>query len=117
MSDNLLLLTEDGNYLTAENGDYLIAVVQYLFTAQNGSYTVAGQTANLLKTRILTAQYGNYALTGQTATLAIYAGYFLLAEKGDYSITGNDATIDYVAQTGGNQYYIELRSFTERRRM
>jgi hypothetical protein len=71
MSDNILLLTEDGNYLTAENGDYLIVVVQYLITA----------------------------------------------EPGAYSITGNDAIIDYVAQTGVDQYYIELRSFTERRRL
>lgn len=117
MSDNILLLAEDGSYLITESGEYIIAVVQYLVTAQNGNYTVNGQTANILKTRLLTAEYGNYALTGQTASINVYAGYVLMAQKGDYSVTGNDATITYVAQTAPTQYYIELRSFTERRRM
>jgi hypothetical protein len=91
MSDNILLLTEDDNYLTAENGDYLIAVVQYLFTSQNGSYEVAGQTANLLKSKVL------------------------VVLNGDYSLVGNNANIARVASP--EQKYIELRSFTERRRL
>jgi hypothetical protein len=71
MSDNILLLAEDGNYLTTEDNDYIIVVVQYLISALPGVY----------------------------------------------SISGNSATIDYVAQTGVDQPYVELRSFTERRRI
>ena len=115
MSDNRLLLTEGGDYLVTESGDYIIAVVQYLVTATNGSYTVTGQAANLLKSKVLIADYGSYSVTGQN--ISITHGYEVLAANGAYSITGNDATITYVAQTGTNQYYIELRSFTERRRM
>lgn len=113
MSDNILLLTEDDNYLTAENGDYLIAVVQYLFTSQNGTYTIAGQTANLLKSKILYVLNGSYAVSGQSINVTY--GHVLVALNGDYSVVGNNASIAYIG--GANQKYIELRSFTERRRI
>jgi|LakMenEpi03Aug12_release.lakeMendotaPanAssembly.Ray.scaffolds.fasta_scaffold43142_1 hypothetical protein len=115
MSDNLLLLTEGGDYLVTESGEYIIAVVQYQITSINGTYTVAGQTANLLKSKVLSASYGTYSLTGQN--IVITHGYEFLASNGLYSLTGNDATITYVAQTSVSQLYVELRSFTERRRM
>jgi hypothetical protein len=113
MSDNILLLTEDDNYLTAENGDYLIAVVQYLFTAQNGSYEVAGQTATLLKSKVLYVLNGSYAISGQSINVTY--GHVLIALNGDYSVVGNNASITYVANP--EQKYIDLRSFTERRRI
>ena len=115
MSDNILLLTEDGNYLTAENGDYLIAVVQYLFTSQSGTYQISGQSANLLKSNVLYLRNGAYGISGQSINVTY--GHVLVALNGDYSISGNSATIDYVAQTGVDQPYVELRSFTERRRI
>lgn len=113
MSDNILLLAEDGNYLIAENGDYLIAVVQYLFTTQNGTYTISGQTANLLKSKVLYVLNGAYAVSGQSINVTY--GHVLVALNGDYSVVGNNATIAYVG--GANQKYIDLRSFTERRRI
>jgi len=51
-------------------------------------------------------------VTGQAASL-VY-GRVILALNGTYTITGNDANITW---TAGIQYPIELRSFTERRRM
>jgi hypothetical protein len=69
MSDNRLLLTESGNFLVTESGDYIIAVVQYLITTVNGSYTVTGQSATLLKSKSVSASYGTYSVTGQTANL------------------------------------------------
>lgn len=138
MSDNILLLAEDGSYLITESGDYIIAVVQYLTTALNGSYTVSGQTANILKSKTLSLSYGSYSLTGQSANLVkglvltadsgfyaitgqtaridYFVGYTIVALNSDYSIVGNDATISYVSNAE-LQRYIELRSFTERRRM
>lgn len=136
MSDNRLLLTESGNFLVTESGNYIIAVVQYLITTVSGSYTVTGQsatlsksksisasygtysvtgqTANLVKGRVLTPQYGSYILTGQPATIDYFVGYTIVALNGVYSITGYDANI---AWDSNAQKYIELRSFTERRRM
>lgn len=136
MSDNILLLTEGGDYLATEDGDYIIAVVQYLITSVNGTYTVTGQSATLLKSksvsasygtysvtgqtadlvkgRVLTSQYGSYIVTGQPATIEYFVGYTIVALNGVYSITGYDANITW---TAGIQYPIELRSFTERRRM
>lgn len=112
MSDNILLLAEDGNYLITENGEYIIAVVQYLTTALNGSYAIAGQTANILKSKSITLSYGSYSVTGQSADFV--KGRVFTALNGDYSIVGNSATISYVSNA---QLYIELRSFTERRRI
>jgi hypothetical protein len=114
MSDNILLLTEGGDYLVTEDGDYIIAVVQYLITTVNGSYTVTGQSATLLKSKSLTVNYGTYSVTGQSATIEYEVGYTIIALNGVYSITGYDANITW---TAGIQYPIELRSFTERRRM
>lgn len=134
MSDNILLLAEDGNYLITENGEYIIAVVQYLTTALNGSYTITGQTANILKSKTISLSYGSYSVTGQSADLVkgrvltanngsytvagqdigLNLGRVLTALNGDYSIVGISATISYVSNA---QLYIELRSFTERRRI
>ncbi len=134
MSDNILLLAEDGNYLITENDEYIIAVVQYLTTALNGAYTITGQTANILKSKTISLSYGSYSVTGQSADLVkgrvltvdsgsytitgqsigLNLGRALTALNGDYSIVGNDATISYVSN---GQRYVELRSFTERRRI
>lgn len=113
MSDNILLLTEGEDYLVAENGDYLIAVVQYLTTAINGTYAVSGQQATLLKSKVLAAQFGNYSVVGRD--VGIVHGYEFGVLNGVYSLIGNNASIVWTSNP--DQLYVELRSFTERRRI
>jgi len=87
------------NYLvTANNGTYAVtgqaadlSKTKVIF-ADNGSYALAGQTASLLKTRILTADNGAYAVTGQTASLL--RSKVVTANNGVYTTTGIGATID-----------------------
>lgn len=69
----------------------------YTLTADAGSYTLTGQTATILKTRLLTANNGSYALTGQDATITYtpITGYTLTADAGSYTIAGQAATITY----------------------
>ena len=58
-----------------------------------GSYSVSGQTANTLATRLLELNVGNYVVNGQNATLT-YAQpgtYTLALDGGAYSIAGVDA--------------------------
>jgi len=86
------------NYLvTADNGTYAVtgqaadlSKTKVIF-ANNGAYALAGQTANLLKTRILTADNGAYAVTGQTASLL--RSKVVTANNGVYTTTGIGATI------------------------
>lgn len=113
----------------------------YSLTASYGSYSVTGQTATVSLDRVLTASYGAYSLTGQSATLTYAGAYVITAQSGSYSLTGQSATLlmgrllsaqngvysvagqaaDIVV--GGTptptviqEYFIEIRSFTERRR-
>lgn len=63
----------------------------YTITADNGTYSVAGQTATINKSRILTANQGSYTYTGQAATLL--RNKVLVGAQGSYSITGQSATL------------------------
>ena len=63
----------------------------YTLTADAGSYTLSGQTANLLASRLLTANAGSYSVTGQDASLIV--SRLLSAEQGNYTLTGNDASL------------------------
>ena len=68
----------------------------------------------------ISALNGTYALTGQTAILAYTpsAGYAITALNGNYVVTGQSAAIVWAGGgpvTGPQQYFIEIRSFTERR--
>ena len=64
---------------------------------------------------IITANNGSYTVTGQSATLS--KGRFLLGNFGTYGVTGQNAVITYSSITvNTDQLLVKLRSFTERRR-
>ena len=87
----------------------------YTIVANNGAYTVTGQSATLLRSKILSGDYGVYTITGQSATLS--KGRFLLGDYGTYGVTGQNAVITYGSITvNTDQLLVKLRSFTERRR-
>ena len=72
----------------------------YTLTADAGAYTLSGQDATLLKTRVLTADAGSYAVGGQDASVLV--GHKLTADAGAYSVAGQDATLTYVPVTPGS---------------
>ena len=77
-----------------------------LLTAQAGSYTYAGQSATITRSRLLTAQAGAYTYSGQSAT--ILKTRLITAQAGAYSYTGQSATITrsrlLTAQAGAYAY-------------
>jgi hypothetical protein len=74
----------------------------YTVTANNGSYTVAGQTANVLFGRLVTANQGAYTVAGQTANF--FLGRLVTADQGAYSVAGQTATVVYTP--GGGAYVV-----------
>jgi len=70
----------------------------YSLTADVGSYTITGQTAQVLKSSLLTADNGSYTSTGQAATITWtpVTGYEITADAGSYTIAGQAATITYL---------------------
>lgn len=65
----------------------------FTLPSDQGSYSLTGQSANLLLNRKLTADYGTYALTGQDAGLLF--NRLVSAVQGSYALTGQDATLTY----------------------
>jgi hypothetical protein len=63
----------------------------FTLTADAGSFTLNGQTADLRATRRLTADAGSYTLTGQDALLR--RGYTLVADAGAFTLTGQAADL------------------------
>lgn len=66
----------------------------------------------------LDALNGFYALTGQNITIT--RGFLLSPQNGLYLLTGQAVDITYTPAppvTGPTQYFIEIRSFTESRRI
>jgi hypothetical protein len=92
----------------------------YTLVADGGVYSYSGDNANLLFNRVLAADGGVYSYTGNNANLRVNRS--LAAEGGSYTYSGNNADLLY---SGGpppppvvtDIYFIELRSFTERRRI
>ena len=108
-------------------------------TSNYGAYAVTGQTADIYRSRALGANFGSYALIGSNATVVF--GRVLLGSAGNYAVAGQDATLlktslllldsGVYSLTGqavnitysgepiveSVQYLIEIRSFTERRRI
>ena len=80
---------------------------------------VAGSPPVLSVAYTLTASNGSYALTGQNITIT--RGFLLSPQNGLYSLTGQAVDIAYTPftppVTGPTQYFIEIRSFTESRRI
>ena len=64
----------------------------YTLTADSGSFTLTGQSANLLAGRRLTASAGSFALSGQNANLL--CGRTLTAGAGSFSLTGQAANLN-----------------------
>lgn len=76
---------------------YVIGVVvgaAYVITANNGTYTVTGQSATLLRSKALVADNGYYNVTGYPATIVVGGSPIIVTD----------------------QLLIKLRSFTETRR-
>jgi len=63
----------------------------YTVTADAGAYTLAGQDAALVKSRIVVADAGSYALAGQDASVLV--GHKLTADAGTYTLAGQDAAL------------------------
>ncbi len=88
----------------------------YTITAQSGTYAITGQSAVILRSKVLTASAGSYTITGQSATLL--RSKVISAQYGTYSLTGQSADI----VIGGSpivtvtQTFILIRSFTRRGR-
>lgn len=112
---NLPLTTpaSEGVYtITALAGSYTYAgqsatiTRSRLLTAQAGAYTYAGQSATITRSRLLTAQAGAYTYSGQSAT--ILKTRLITAQAGAYSYTGQSATITrsrlLTAQAGAYTY-------------
>jgi len=79
---------------------------------------LAGSPPVLSVAYTLTASNGSYALTGQSITIT--RGFLLSPQNGLYSLTGQAVDITYTPAppvTGPTQYFIEIRSFTESRRI
>lgn len=60
-------------------------------TADQGTYTLTGQSVNLTIARRVTAAQGTYTLTGQDVTLR--QGKTLTAAQGTYTLTGQSASL------------------------
>lgn len=63
----------------------------YTLTAAQGSYTLSGQSVNLLFKRLLAAVQGSYSLSGQAANLLF--GRKLAALQGSYVLSGQNANL------------------------
>lgn len=70
--------------------------IAYTLSASNGAYTLTGQSVSITRGFLLSPQNGLYSLTGQTINIT-YSGA--------------------PPVTGPTQYFIEIRSFTESRRI
>jgi hypothetical protein len=94
-----------------------ILLAAYALTALAGAYALTGQSATLVKGRVLISSNGSYAITGQDATLT--KTRLLFPQNGLYSLTGQAVNITYSGEPVSTvtQYWIEIRSFTQSRRI
>jgi hypothetical protein len=84
--------------LVADPGFYNLigsdALADFEVTAEQGSYTVTGQDADLRKATILTAESGTYSLSGQDVAFSIGGTNRVMpADTSTYTITGYDAVL------------------------
>jgi hypothetical protein len=116
------LVADGGVYTYSGNNANLIYTTAgaFVLSADGGTYSYSGNDANLRFNRVLAADGGVYSYSGNNATLRV--SRVLTADGGVYTYVGNNANLLY---SGGpppppvavDIYFIELRSFTERRRM
>lgn len=62
----------------------------YTLALDAGSYTLTGNAANVLASRLLALDAGTYAITGNDAGLLV--GRLLALDAGAYAVTGNDVS-------------------------
>jgi hypothetical protein len=96
----------------------------YTLTAAGGVYSYSGNNATLTYTTSgafsLAADGGVYSYTGNNAIFRV--NRVLTADGGTYTYVGNNADLIYSGgppppPVAADIYFIELRSFTERRRI
>ena len=116
------LVADGGTYTYTGNNANLIYTTAGAFNlaADGGTYSYSGNNANLLFNRRLAADGGVYSYSGNNANLRV--NKVLSADGGTYSYVGNNADLIYSGgppppPVGVDIYFIELRSFTERRRI
>jgi len=68
-----------------------VSVTNYQLTAQGGSYTLAGGSAIVSKSKLLTGSSGTYNISGGGATLL--RSKKLISSNGTYSLTGGTAIL------------------------
>ena len=114
---NLTNVTSGIDYLSVRD----IGVNQANRFYVGANSTDGGNNSNVIFTAppvayTLTALQGSYSLSGQPVTLSL--GRLLLAQNGVYSVAGQAAEITFggVTPTVAQEFFIEIRSFTERRR-
>lgn len=83
-------------------------------TADQGSFSLNGQTTSLLFNRTLAADNGSYALTGQDVTLQRDTpGQFTLqADAGSYSWNGSEALADYAMNADAGSFALSGQEVT-----
>jgi hypothetical protein len=112
--------TSNGNIDLGGNSgwDFTNPAVNYAVAANQGSYAITGQLANVLRGRLVTADFDSYNVEGGVTSVLI--GRKIAADFGAYGINGQIATIVYGGGPGPiivtDDLLIKLRSFTERRR-
>lgn len=70
----------------------------YTLTCQSGSYTVSGQSANILRHRNLSANSGSYSVNGQSVSILRHRR--LTANAGAYVLNGQPVSIVWTPSAG-----------------
>jgi len=84
----------------------------FTITADSGSYTLTGQSANPLYTRIMAAAQGSYTLTGVAALLVRTGSYQFTAEAGAYTLVGANALVDVSMNASSGTYTLTGQAAT-----
>ena len=93
-----------GITLTADQGTYTLTgqsvnlTIARRVTAEQGTYTLAGQDVTLRQGKTLTAEQGTYTLTGQSASILVSRQISLA--QGSYTLTGYEVTL---TKSGGDK--------------
>lgn len=83
--------TGDSFFQIAENVTFKSEPVDFVLTADPGSYALTGAAATIVANRMVTADPGSYLVTGLSATLQLERT--VIADPGSYAVTGAAATI------------------------
>ena len=93
----------------------------YTLTCSAGAYAVAGQSANVLRSKLVTGLAGSYTVAGQPAGITytpVAGAYTITALAGSYSVSGKPATItksgSQAVETYSGGYYPITRRKTKK---